>query len=205
MGDKKNAIRKLQLATKSIKLTPILDLKEYNLLYITKFFINLNNANCPHLFLRINLGSPKEYLRLYHYLFLDFSPSIASEVLTKHNMELNSKNDKLFIDGIYKLVRDMFGYVPKLTKDQFFQTSFAQIKALMAAEVIEHVQERLKSTTSTTSSITSSSTMSRLINRNLENEENIDIVPSKQESRSHSQQPVQRKPSVKVILQHLRK
>jgi hypothetical protein len=85
-------------------------------------------------------------LKLYHYLFLDYSPQIASEIVSKFNMELSLKNDKLFIDGVYKLARDMLNYVPKLTRDQFFQTSFAQPKALMAVDIIELVHQRLKTT-----------------------------------------------------------
>jgi hypothetical protein len=84
-------------------------------------------------------------LKLHHYLFLDYSAHIASEIVNKHNMELNLKNDKMFIDGVYKLARDMLGYVPKLTRDQFFQTGFVQIKALMAVDIIEMVQQKLKS------------------------------------------------------------
>lgn len=128
-------------------------------------------------------------------------------------MELSSKNDKLFIDGIYKLVRDMFSYVPKLTKDQFFQTSFAQIKALMAAEIIEQVQEKLKalnpssSSSSATAGITASSTVQRPVNSQnsikvlnplskeiQENNENIDTISS-QEKETHAN----RKPSFKSI------
>ena len=94
---------------------------------------------------RITLGSPREYLKLYHYLFLDYSALIAAEIVNKHSLELNLKNDKLFMDGVYKLSRDMLGHIPKLSRDQFFQTGFAQIKALMAVEIIELVQHKLKS------------------------------------------------------------
>ncbi len=71
-------------------------------------------------------------------------------------MELNLKNDKMFMDGVYKLARDMLGYVPKLTRDQFFQTGFVQIKALMAVDIIELVQQKLKSLHHTISASTSS-------------------------------------------------
>ncbi|RNA09914.1 centrosomal of 44 kDa-like isoform X1 [Brachionus plicatilis] len=158
MGDKKNAIKKLQMTCRNIRLSPCLDLKE------------------------INLGSPKEYLRLYHHVFLDYNPALAAEILNKHGMELSSKNDKLFIDGIYKLVRDMFGYVPKLTKDQFFQTSFAQIKALMASDIIELILERFKLTP----------TVSK--HKIIENNENLE---SKELSCNPRQPSIPRKPSVR--------
>lgn len=158
MGDKKNAIKKLQMTCRNIRLSPSLDLKE------------------------INLGSPKEYLRLYHHVFLDYNPALAAEILTKHGMELSSKNDKMFIDGIYKLVRDMFGYVPKLTKDQFFQTSFAQIKALMASDIIELILERFKITP----------TVSR--HKMIENNENLESKDINCNSRCPS---IPRKPSIR--------
>lgn len=97
------------------------------------------------IFLRIDIGSPREYLKLYHYLFMDFSPLIANEILTKHNMELNSKSDKAFIDGVYKICRDMFNYVPKLTRDHFFSSGYALVKATMTIEIITLIQGKLKS------------------------------------------------------------
>jgi hypothetical protein len=38
----------------------------------------------------------------------------------------------------------MFKYVPKLTKDQFFQTNYAAVKALMAADIVELMQNKAK-------------------------------------------------------------
>lgn len=121
MGDRKNAMKKLQQAIKSVKYQPVFDLKE------------------------MDIGSPREYLKFYHYLFLDYSPLLANEILTKHNMELNSKNDKSFIDGVYKLMRDMFNFVPKLTRDHFFIAGYAQVKAAMTCEIIALIQGKVKS------------------------------------------------------------
>ena len=115
-------------------------------LYYKKFFLIFSNL------LRINIGSPKEYLKLYHFLFLSYNPGIANEILDKHQMELSTKNDKSFIDGVYRLLRDMFEYVPKLNKDQFFNTSYAQVKANMACDVIGLIQQRIKQTQSSASS-----------------------------------------------------
>jgi hypothetical protein len=93
----------------------------------------------------LNDGGVKEHLKIYHYIFLSFSPSLASEILNKHNLELNHKSDKCFVDGIYKLARDMLTYVPKLTKDQFFQTNFATQKCQMTIDLIKLVQQKCKS------------------------------------------------------------
>ena len=93
----------------------------------------------------MNDGGVKEHLKIYHYIFLSFSPALASEILNKHNLELNHKSDKCFVDGIYKLARDMLTYVPKLTKDQFFQTNFATQKCQMTIDLIKLVQQKCKS------------------------------------------------------------
>lgn len=59
-------------------------------------------------------------------------------------MELNGKNDKAFIDSIYKLMRDMFNYKPPINKDQFFTTGYVELKALMACELINLFQQKFK-------------------------------------------------------------
>lgn len=149
MGDKKNAIKKLQQSLRSIKYPMNFEIKE------------------------MEIGSPREYLKLYHYLFMDYSPLIAAEILNKHNMELSSKNDKAFIDGVYRIVRDMFAYVPKLTRDQFFSVSFAQVKATMTCEIIGLIQGKLKTlqphTTSNSFASNSLLTQRNLISSNLSN------------------------------------
>ena len=116
----------------------------------------------------MDIGSPREYLKLYHYLFMDYSPLIANEILTKHSMEINSKNDKAFIDGVYRIIRDMFAYVPKLNRDQFFTAGFAQVKAIVTCEIIALIQGKIKSlqpssSLAATSSVLASSASSSLI------------------------------------------
>lgn len=64
-------------------------------------------------------------------------------------MELNGKNDKAFIDSIYKLMRDMFNYKPPINKDQFFNTGYVELKALMACELINLFQQRFKLSSNT--------------------------------------------------------
>lgn len=115
----------------------------------------------------MDIGSPREYLKFYHYLFMDYSPVIAQEILTKHNMELNSKNDKAFIDGVYKLMRDMFDYVPKLTRDHFFSTGYSQVKANMTCEIIAHIQSKLKSQQPSSSCLASVSSGYSSLPRNI--------------------------------------
>lgn len=77
---------------------------------------------------------------MYHYLFLDWSTRVASDILYKHGIELAYANDKAFVDGVYRLCRDMLAYTPRLTKDQFFHVGYASAKAEMAADIIERVR-----------------------------------------------------------------
>lgn len=93
---------------------------------------------------------------------------IAAEIVNKQNMELSLKNDMVFMTSVYKLCRDMLNYVPKLTKDQFFSTGFAQAKALMAVDIIELLQEKAKSLQahhgpSATSAISSSASIHQVL------------------------------------------
>ncbi len=81
---------------------------------------------------------------MYHYLIIDYNPAIAIEILNKYQMELQGKNDKSFIDSIYKLMRDMLNYKPPITKEQFFSIGYAEIKALMACEIIHLIQQKFK-------------------------------------------------------------
>jgi hypothetical protein len=61
-------------------------------------------------------------------------------------MELQAKNDKSFMDSIYKLMRDMLDYKPPITKEQFFTIGFIEVKALMACEIITAIQKKFKLT-----------------------------------------------------------
>ncbi len=83
-------------------------------------------------------------MKIYHYVFLNYSPHIASEIVNKHNLELTHKTDKYFIDGIYKLFRDMLNYTPKINKEQFIQNGFMVAKCNMCADVIELVRLKAK-------------------------------------------------------------
>lgn len=132
MGDLKNAIKKLHSTSKTVRFDFGSNLKE------------------------LSTGTPTHYLTLYHYLFLNYSHLLAGEILEKHQIELQNKTDKAFMEGIYKLLRDMFDYAPKLTQTQFFSTSYAQVKAQMACEIISLVQQKVKLLNTTTNSITSS-------------------------------------------------
>ncbi len=85
-----------------------------------------------------------------HFAVLDFSKPLASELLRK-GYEMYAKTDLRFIDVLYrvcscvasnqafiahKALRDEFNFVPKLTKEQFFTSGFAEQKILLCVTVI---------------------------------------------------------------------
>jgi hypothetical protein len=69
---------------------------------------------------------------------------IPLDILNKHQIELNGKTDKLFIDAVYKLMRDMLNYKPLINKEQFFSSGYVELKALMACDFIHLIQQKFK-------------------------------------------------------------
>ena len=65
---------------------------------------------------------------------LSYNPGITDEILKKH--QLITKNNKYFIDDVYRVLGEMFEYVPKLIKVHFFNTAikYLQVKANMAGD-----------------------------------------------------------------------
>ncbi|CAF5067498.1 unnamed protein product, partial [Rotaria magnacalcarata] len=105
-GDLQNYLRKLQTELRLIKFRDV----DYKSLYA---------------------GNPCEFLKIYHYVFLDFNPLFAKNLLDKCNCDFYGKTDSHFIDTMYKALRDHFSYKPPVTKEQFFITGFAERKLQM--------------------------------------------------------------------------
>ena len=89
-----------------------------SLLRTTKYSTDINYQSLFY-------GCPQEYLPLLHYLFQDYSLSF-SKYLLKQGYEMSGKSDKQFIDVVYKVLRDEFEYVPRLSKDKFFSNGFTE-------------------------------------------------------------------------------
>ncbi|CAF3619917.1 unnamed protein product [Rotaria socialis] len=118
-GDLQNYLRKLQTELRLIKFRDV-DYKS------------------------LQAGNPCELLKIYHYVFLDFNPLFAKNLLDKCNCDFYGKTDSHFIDTMYKALRDHFSYKPPVTKEQFFITGFAERKLQMACDVIALVRQQCK-------------------------------------------------------------
>ncbi|CAF1377122.1 unnamed protein product [Adineta steineri] len=118
-GDVQNYLRKLQTELRFIKFRDV-DYKS------------------------LQTGNPCELLKIYHYVFLDFNPLFAKNLLDKCNCDFYGKTDSHFIDTMYKTLRDHFSYKPPITKEQFFTTGFAERKLQMACDVITLVRQECK-------------------------------------------------------------
>ncbi|TPX50899.1 hypothetical protein SeLEV6574_g00625 [Synchytrium endobioticum] len=70
-------------------------------------------------------GQPEAFLPLLHYILLDFSSRLAAR-LAASGYELYAPKDAKFVKSVYRLLRDHFNYLPKLSKDQFLSTGFAE-------------------------------------------------------------------------------
>eukprot|EP00048_Salpingoeca_helianthica_P014081 m.215102 g.215102 ORF g.215102 m.215102 type:complete len:479 (-) comp15588_c2_seq2:385-1821(-) len=79
-------------------------------------------------------GLPEVFLPLIHHALLSYSRHVAGW-LAAQGHDLFGKSDLRFIEGAFKVLRDDFKYVPKLTRDQFFAAGFAEQKAILVADV----------------------------------------------------------------------
>ncbi|OWF54788.1 uncharacterized protein LOC110440478 isoform X2 [Mizuhopecten yessoensis] len=116
-GDLTNNLRKLQKEIKLIKYNEDINLAE------------------------MSLGKPTVFLPLYHFAFTSYNHALA-ELISASDAELFGKTDFRFIEAVYKILRDLFSYKPLITKEQFFNTGFAERKIIMCSEVLRLVREK---------------------------------------------------------------
>ncbi|XP_062610225.1 histone H3.v1-like isoform X2 [Saccostrea cucullata] len=119
-GDLTNNIRKLQKELKIMKYQESLDLNG------------------------LAQGKASALLPIYHYAFTTYSCSIA-ELIASTDTELYTKTDLRFMEGCYKILRDLFHYKPPVTKEQFFNNGFVERKIIMCTEVMKLIQLKNKS------------------------------------------------------------
>ncbi|GFS13784.1 centrosomal protein of 44 kDa-like [Elysia marginata] len=86
-------------------------------------------------------GSPKAYLPIYNFLFTSYNSKFNEDIVNSNN-ELYGKSDMRFMEAVYKIMRDMFDYKAKITRDQFFAPGFSEQKVIMAKEVLHLVRGR---------------------------------------------------------------
>ena len=81
-------------------------------------------------------GVPKAFLPVVHHVFLDYSISLAQYFANKE-YDLYGKTDLRFMEAVYKVLRDEFGYKPQITKEQFLTIGFAERKILSLCEILK--------------------------------------------------------------------
>lgn len=83
----------------------------------------------------IKSGDPRQYLPIFNYLLLEYSPLISKNLLD-NNYEFYSKNDKDFVKTIIVCLINYFGYKPSISCEQFFREGFAESKINFTCDFI---------------------------------------------------------------------
>lgn len=86
-------------------------------------------------------GIPKAFLPIVHYVFLDYSILLAQHFASKE-YELYGKTDLRFMEAVYKVLRDEFGYKPQLTREQFLTIGFAERKIILLCCILKLLREK---------------------------------------------------------------
>lgn len=89
-------------------------------------------------------GDPGMYLRLLHFIFIEYSPQVKNW-LVESGYTLQTATDLAFVQQIYKLLQNSMNYRPKITVDNFFKTKFALQKLNLSYDVAKMIQEKSKS------------------------------------------------------------
>ncbi|CAH1268411.1 CEP44 [Branchiostoma lanceolatum] len=89
----------------------------------------------------ITTGTTSAFLPVLHHALLEFSRPVSTEI-NDMGIELYGKTDQRFVEGVYKVLRDVFQYKPTITKDKFLNAGFAEHKVILAYDVLKMVQEK---------------------------------------------------------------
>ncbi|EDQ90826.1 uncharacterized protein MONBRDRAFT_23873 [Monosiga brevicollis MX1] len=85
---------------------------------------------------RAKLGDPAAFLPLIHYTLLAYSHRVSAE-LAEHGYELYGKSDLRFVEAVFRLLRNEFGYSPRLSTEQFFARGFAELKMILVVDITD--------------------------------------------------------------------
>ena len=58
---------------------------------------------------------------------------------------MGGKSDKQFIETVYRILRDEFQYVPKLSRDKFFNNGFTEQKLILTSTAYQYILDRCRS------------------------------------------------------------
>ena len=119
-GDLRNNLKNLQAELKLMKYPETIDLAS------------------------LSSGVPSSFLPIFHFAFTSFDAKFTKE-LVDMNIELYGKTDFQFMEGIYKVLRDVFSFKPPISKQQFFSpASFVEHKVIMCTKILQLVQAKSK-------------------------------------------------------------
>lgn len=89
----------------------------------------------------LSLGIPSAFLPIIHCALVQFSVPLANW-LASHDYELYAKSDVRFTEGVYKVMRDVFYYHPRLSVNQFLDVGFAERKIIMTTDILRYCQAK---------------------------------------------------------------
>jgi hypothetical protein len=86
-------------------------------------------------------GNPVMYLRLLHFLFLEYSPELKKTIIDK-GYTLQTATDLSFVEQILRLLQLEYSYRSKIQAASFFKPKFALQKLTLCSDVARIVKER---------------------------------------------------------------
>ena len=113
---------------------------------LRKLISDLKQARFPQDDLNVKglaQGVPLAFLPILHYVFVDFSYALAQYFAGK-DYELFGKSDLRFMEVVYRVLRDEFGYKPQLSREQFLSIGFAERKILLVGDILRFCREKHK-------------------------------------------------------------
>ncbi|XP_075259196.1 uncharacterized protein LOC142351024 [Convolutriloba macropyga] len=85
---------------------------------------------------RMRVGDSYCLLPICNFALLNYSPNLALEI-SNIGVELYGVSDAKFVEGFYRIMRDIFNYQPKVKQTQFLSSSgFAEKKISLVADII---------------------------------------------------------------------
>ncbi|XP_076150123.1 centrosomal protein of 44 kDa [Alosa pseudoharengus] len=118
-GDLKGSLRKLETCLRSMK-----------------YPLDVNYEGLAR-------GDPACCLPIVSHALVSYSPYLA-EHLMGFSVELTGATDLRFVESVYKVLRDLFSYKPRLTKQQFLQFGFAERKVSLVCDIINFAIQKHK-------------------------------------------------------------
>ncbi|XP_063720270.1 centrosomal protein of 44 kDa-like isoform X2 [Symsagittifera roscoffensis] len=91
---------------------------------------------------RMRIGDSYSLLPICNYGLLHFSSNLALEI-SNLGLEVYGTSDSKFVECLYRVMRDIFNYQPKIKQTQFLSsTGFAEKKISLVADVMQAINEK---------------------------------------------------------------